>query len=326
MQRCLLSITNMIYTIENNYLKASITSLGATLTSLINKRTNRDIVLGFNNEEEYLANRGPYFGTTVARNANRIRNASFTINGIAYNLEKNDNGNNLHSGGYSCFRHFELDSKSDTSITFKMHINNLEDLFPGNFDLYVKYELNDDKLRIIFTGLSDQDTLFNVTNHTYFNLDGGLNDILNHEMKIYTDKVSYGDSMCISTDKTLDVTNTSFDFKDFRSIGDNIKRNHENLQSGGIDHNFEFSGFDFKEMVSIRNKDTQVDIYSDMPCTQVYTGNCIGDVKGKNDYLSFYGIAVEPQYHPDAINLERFDKPILKANIKTSHVIEYHIH
>ena len=317
----------MFYTLENNYLKIEVTSLGATLTKFIEKSTNTDIVLGFDTEEEYITNRGVFLGTTVARNANRIGNGKFTINDEEFTLALNDGPNNLHSGeGISC-KELELIEKTDNSLTFGYMLEDGYDGFPGNLDFKVKYELKDNTLVLTFIGLSDKDTIFNVTNHSYFNLDGCKNNVLNHELKLYTDKVAIGDENTLALNKTRDVKGTAFDFLDFRKVGDNINLGDDNLSVGGIDHNYSFETLDDKKLLTLRNDTLSLTMYSDLPDLQVYTSNCLGDRKGKNglEYHKYWGIALEPQYYPNAINYDSFIKPILKANEEVKHHIVYEV-
>lgn len=317
----------MLYTIENDHLIVEVSSLGATITKFIDKSTNTDIVLGFDTEEEYITNRDVYIGTTIARSANRIGSGKFTIGDKEYNLVLNDGPNNLHSGeGISCKELTLYDLTKDT-ITFSYTLEDGYDGFPGNLFLKIKYELIAHKLVITFTGISDKDTIFNVTNHSYFNLDGGKNDALNHELKVNTNKVAVGDQNTLALDKTRDVTGTAFDFLDFRKVGDNIKLGDDNLSVGGIDHNYSFETLGHKELLTLRNDTLSLTMSSDLPDLQVYTSNCLGDRKGKNgtEYHKYWGIALEPQFYPNAINYGGFIKPILKANEEIRHHIVYEL-
>ena len=313
----------MLYRIENENLILEVSSIGATITKFIDKKTNTDIVLGFNEEEKYNPDLSPYFGTTVARNANRIGESKFELNGVTYNLVPNNGPNNLHSNGGTCFKEFKLIDKTDSSLTFTIDMLDSEDGFPGNCNLIVKYELVYNKLNLTFTGKADKDTIFNVTNHSYFNLDGGVNDVLNHEVLIHTDKVALNDENGMASDKIIDVKGTSFDFTTYTKVGDNFNLKHENLASGGIDHNYVFENLDFKKLIEVRNNSLKLTVSSDLPGVQVYTACTIGDVKGKQDYHSYYGIAIEPQYYPNGINYQDILKPIIKANQKVEHRIEY---
>lgn len=317
----------MLYTIENNKLKVTVASTGALLQSFVLKELNRDIVLGFDNEQDYIDNHSGHIGVTVGRSSNRIGNASFTLNGETYKLDANNGPNNLHSGQGVSYKEFTLKEKSDTSLVLTYFSKDLEDGFPGNLDISVKYELNDDKLRITFDGLSDKDTIFNMTNHSYFNLDGATNDALSHEMKLYSDKVAVNDENGMATSIVRIVNDTAFDFREYHVIKDNLALDNRNLSGGGIDHNYVFENLEPKKMVSLRNKDIELTISSDLPGCQIYTANFLGNLKAKNGitYQNYYGVAIEPQYYPNSINYSEFLKPILKANEKVSHYIEYEV-
>lgn len=313
----------MLYSIENEKIKIEVSTIGATLTKFIDKKTNTDIVLGFNDEKDYNPTISPYFGTTVGRNANRIGNCKFELNGETYTLVNNDHGNNLHSNGGCCFKEFELLEKTDSSLLFSIDMKDTEDGFPGNCNLKVKYELVDNKLDLTFEGISDKDTIFNITNHSYFNLDGGINDALNHKVTIYADKVALDDENGMASDKVIDVKGTSFDFTSEKVLKDNLALNHPNLVLGGIDHNYVVENMEFKKLVKLSNDKLKLTISSDLPDVQVYTACSFGKINGKHEYSQYYGIAVEPQFYPNGINYNGLLKPIIKANEITSHRIEY---
>ena len=320
-------VFNMLYTIENNKLKVTILSLGATINSFIDKETNTDMVLGFDKEEDYLQNRGPYLGATVGRYANRISKGTFSIKGIEYHTPINDKVNTLHGGEGFSFKEFSLKDKTENSVTFVFFSKDGDDGFPGNIDLEVKYELIENKLLISYSAISDKETVLNLTNHSYFNLDGGKKDIKDHELRVYTDRVALLDENGLSTDVTKRVDGTSFDFREFKKINDNFLKLDDNLSGGGIDHNFVFETLDMKKLVTIQNDKLRVTISSDLPDVQIYTSNFLGNIKGKYgiDYHNYYGVAIEPQYYPNSINYIEYLKPIIKANTEVKHFIEYKV-
>lgn len=313
----------MLHRIENEKIILEVSSIGATITKFIDKKTGTDIVLGFDDEADYTPSKSPYFGTTVARNANRIGESKFELNGVTYNLVPNNGPNNLHSNGGTCFKEFNLVSKTNTSLEFDINMLDGEDGFPGNLKLTVIYELIDNKLKLTYKGLADKDTIFNVTNHSYFNLNGGISDVRDHEVQIYTDKVALNDSNGMASDKVINVNGTSFDFTTLRKVGPNFDLKHENLASGGIDHNYVFENMNFKKLITIKDGSLSLTVSSDLPGVQVYTACTIGDIKGKRDYHSYYGIAIEPQFYPNSINYSDILKPIIKANNCVIHTIEY---
>lgn len=165
--------------INSNGLIAKLTNLGAILVSLFvpDKNGNLDdVVLGFDSLDKYLTNDICYFGSTIGRNSNRVKNASFMLNDVTYNLDKNERKkNNLHSGFNPYNKriwNYSLD-KSNNSISFNLISPDGDQGFPGEFNITVKYTLTDDnELKINYHGKSTKDTIANMTNHSYFNLSG----------------------------------------------------------------------------------------------------------------------------------------------------------
>lgn len=169
-----------LFTLTNsNNMKALITNFGAILVSLFvpDKNGNlNDVVLGFDTLEKYLTNDVCYFGSTIGRNSNRVKNASFVLNGITYNLDKNEREkNNLHSGFNSYNKRLWTYSinESNNSISFNLISPDGDQGFPGEFSIAVTYTLTDNNELIInYNGKSTKDTIANMTNHSYFNLSG----------------------------------------------------------------------------------------------------------------------------------------------------------
>ena len=169
-----------LFTLTNsNNLTAKLTNFGAVLVSLFvpDKNGNlADVVLGFDTLEKYFTNDICYFGSTIGRNSNRIKNSSFTLNGLTYNLDKNErNKNNLHSG-FNCYNKRLWDysiNETNNSISFNLNSPDGDQGFPGKFNITVIYTLTDNnELKIEYNGTSNEDTIANMTNHSYFNLCG----------------------------------------------------------------------------------------------------------------------------------------------------------
>ena len=313
----------MIYTIENEYLKAQVAELGATLVKLIDKASGQDLVLGFESEEEYLANSGPNLGATIGRNANRIGEARFKLNGREYKLSVNDNMNQLHGGGINgfAFRKWEVKDLEKDKITLSYFSKDGEEGFPGNLTTNVTYSLDKDSLIFSFEGESDEDTLFNITNHSYFTL--GEEIILEDELYVTTDRYSPVDEFSLTKDEVKDVKGSPYDFTSFRKMKDNLCRLER-----GIDNNYVWENFEDKLMASFRNEKLQLNVYSDLPDMHVYTAYYLGGEKGKYGitYKPYQGIALECQYFPNGINYgEKYLLPILKKGEKMSHYIRYEI-
>ena len=320
----------MIYIIENEILCAKISTIGATLMSLIYKPKDIDIVMGFDNEIDYITNSGAYFGVTVGRNANRIKNGNLKINDQIYKLPINDPPNSLHSGvGSFSLRPFKVKEIKEDSITLMIKDGDMYSGYPGNLDFEVKYELNDDELLYSFKGISDKDSIFNITNHSYFNLNGSKENIFNHDLKINTDKVAMIDENGMSANRIIDVSNTGFDFREFRNIKESFDTKEENFTKGGIDHDYIFNNLEDKKMGSIRNNILQLDVESDLPTLHVYTSNLIEHIDGKNNqpYFQYWGICLECYYNLNGLNYDNRNilVPLIKANEETNHYIKYRI-
>ena len=278
----------MIYTIENEFLIAKISSLGATLVSLIHKKSGVDIVLGYDDEQSYL----------------------------------------LHSGVSDfSFRAFDVRNIKKDEITLNIKDGDMSGGFPGNLILSVNYRLEGNNLIFSFIGLSDKDSILNVTNHSYFNLNGGKENLYNHFLQINTDKMSLNDNDGMATDKVIDVRGTGFDFTSLTNIKDNFDKNEDNFSNGGIDHNYIFGNLEDKEVAILKNDKLSLTVTSDLPCVHVYTSNFIDELDGKYGlkYHKHWGICLECDYYPNGINYKDVLAPIIKANEEVKHYIKYTI-
>ncbi len=311
---------------------AELLNYGAILRKLI-LPDGCDVVLGYEKIEDYFVN-GPYYGTTVARNANRIGGSAFDLNGKHYELEKNDNGhNNLHSGSETLAKKtWEIASESDNSVTFSYDSPAMDMGFPGNCKITVTYTLTDSNALVIdYTGDSDEDTIFNPTNHSYFNLNGqDGSTILEHKIMIDADTFTYADEESIPDGTIREVAGTPMDFTEAHVIGERIEEDYDVLKfASGYDHNYclnldtvepEFSqpGMDvfFAAAVESPESGRKMDVYTSLPGLQLYVGNYMQPeeiMKNGKNFVRRGGIALESQYFPNAINIPAFEQPILKA-------------
>ncbi len=320
-----------IFTLENaNGTIAKISTLGAVLVSLFTKdREGKfcDIVLGYDEVEQYEKNK-PGFGATIGRNANRIRNASFSLNGKQYVLEKNDGNNNLHSG-FSGYQHriWEAKEKETTlgdSIEFCYHSLDKDQGSPGNLDVSVSYTLTeDDRLILHYKGTADEDTVLNMTNHSYFNLAGhDSGDVLKQKVTIYADYFTASDKEFIPTGEILSVKGTPMDFNISKEIGMDIESNYEAIVLGkGYDHNWILKKEENEKICLAAKMEEEVSgrflkVYTDLPGMQFYTANFLdGTERGKGGcyYQKRSGACFESQYYPDSVNKKEFPSVILKA-------------
>lgn len=313
-----------LYTITNaNGMKAIVSDFGAVLVSLFVPDKDgklRDVVWGYDKVLGY-ENNGVYLGSTIGRNANRIGKAKYTLNGKEYELEKNDGQNNLHGGfdGYNA-RMWQCElNEDDNAVTFTLESKDMDQGFPGNAKIAVTYILTDDnEIKITYKASADKDTIFNMTNHSYFNLDGETSDsVLEHEVFIDADAYTEADNESIPTGKIINVDNTPMDFRKYRVIGKDIDEDYEQLRfGGGYDHNWVLNKTDgpVASMRSLNSK-IKMEVYTDLPGMQLYTGNFLAGEEGKNGkkYARRSASCFETQYFPDAINHDNFKAPVFKA-------------
>ena len=320
-----------LFTICNlNGIQAKVTNFGAILVSLFVPNKNGkldDVVLGFDSLEKYFNNDICYFGSTVGRNSNRVKNASFVLNGITYNLDKNEREkNNLHSGfnPYNNRLGDYLINEENNSVSFNLIRPDMDQGFPGEFNVTVTYSLDNDKnLKIEYLGTSTKDTIANMTNHSYFNLSGhNSGTAMNHELYINADKYVEVDNELIPTGELKDVSNTPMDFRIPTKIGLRINDNFKQFEyTGGYDHSFVINksnnGIEKIAVLSDKISGRTMEVYTDSIGVQFYTGNFIENniIIGKENciYKNRCGICLETGFLPNSMNQPNFVSPILKS-------------
>ena len=310
-----------LYTITDGRIKAELTDHGATLARLFvpDRQGNvADVVLGFDHPDAYTAS-DTFFGATIGRNSNRVGGAGFTMNGKKYSMDANDNGvNNLHSGNaYYKNRMWQVESHDESSICFRLESPDGDQGFPGNAVIRVTYALENSDLRITYDAVCDQDTVFNLTNHSYFNLAGhdkpelSINQILQMNATFFNPD----DAMSIPTGELRSVEGTPMDFRTPKAIGRDIGQDYDalNLQ-GGYDHNFEVKG-EVCATVTDPVSGRVMEVLTDCPGIQFYCGNFLKDVPGKDGVIYCYrgGFCLETQYYPDSVNHPEWPQPFTKA-------------
>ena len=300
---------------------AEITNYGATLVSLAvaGKSGQPDnIILGYDNIEDYLTD-SFYLGSTVGRFANRIAGAGFTLNGKTYFLDKND-GNNSNHGGFNGFNTKVFDYEiRDDKLILSCESKDGEGGFPGNILFTVTYSFaGNDELSIEFSVVSDMETIFNPTNHAYFNLSGKKETVLNHKLKVFSDSYVETNDEFIPTGKINSLhDNPAFDFRDYRGISELMPLKNEIIQ-GYNTYFISNSNKKIKLLASLADSESgrQVDIYSSMPGVQIYTGDYLTE-----PHQPFAGICLEAQFYPDGINHSNFETCILKPEEEVKHHI-----
>ena len=307
-----------IFTLENaRALRATITNLGGRVVSLLVPDKNgilRDVVLGFENVEDYLPeNHRSDFGAVIGRYANRLNNGQITIDGKTYQLPQNDGKNCLHGGpdGWQ-YRIFNVEEVSDHRLVLSLVSEDGDSGFPGNVCARVTCTLTDDNaLEIDYEAVTDSDTVINLTNHSYFNLNGDAStDILNHLLTIDADRYTPIDKTFIPTGELATVEGTPMDFRRPKPIGCDINADFEQLRIGrGYDHNWVLNtkGDDSRPCARLESPLTGItmEVYTTEPGMQVYTGNFLdGTVTGKGGvvYQQRCAVCLETQKFPDSPN------------------------
>lgn len=295
---------------------------GCTITSIniLNKEEKLiDVCLGYKTIEEYEENIS-YIGAVVGRHANRIKEGKFILNGVEYELSVNNGPNHLH-GGIKGFDKFLWNHTiSENSITFFRLSKHLEEGYPGELDVEVKYEFNNDReLKISYYATTDSETIVNLTNHCYFNLNGeNKGDILGHTLKLNSSRFTENDNNCLPTGKILDVKDSPFDFREEKAIGKDINNDNIQLKNGlGYDHNFILdSNEDLKHVGLIKGNKSgiEMNIYTTCPGVQFYSGNVLEGETGKSGtiYDKRYGLCLETQYFPNSLECKNFPSVIIK--------------
>jgi len=322
------------YTLTNkNNVQVKITNYGGTITSWTTPDRNGNkssIVLGFDNLQGYLAH-PPYFGALIGRYGNRIANGKFTLNGKTYTLATNNGKNALH-GGLKGFDKVVWDATPSADNTASLTLNYLskdgEEGYPGNLNATVKYTLTDaDELEIEYTAKTDKATPVNLTNHSYFNLTGDVNNtILNETLQIDADRYTPVDTTLIPTGKLEPVAGTPFDFRQPHKIGERIDQ-----VPGGYDHNFVLNGGGSVRRVATLTDSLsgrKLEVYSDQPGLQFYTGNFLdgtiktSDGKPINKHAA---LCLETQHFPDSPNQPGFPSTILQPGTSYHTVTRYKV-
>ena len=316
-----------LYTMENAAgMELKLTDYGASLVSLkVKDRTGekRDVVLGYDDVEGY-ENGAIFLGATVGRNANRIRGAAFELGGKKYTLDANENGNNLHSG-YDFYnkRLWEVKQSDTKSITFALFSPDGDQGYPGDVRIEVSYTLTDEnEVRISYRGIPSEDTILNLTNHSYFNLNGhDAGTLEQHKVQILADFYTENNNECLPTGVIATVEGTPMDFREPHEIMERIDADFVQLKNGsGYDHNWIPNGYQ-KDMVrkcaEAVGEETgiRMAVYSDQPGVQFYSGNFLdGIVKGKNGtvYGRRSGFCFETQGFPNATAYGHFPSAVLR--------------
>lgn len=316
------------YILRNaNGMEITFTNYGQRIVSLHVPDKNgdfEDVVLGYGTLNEFVEKRN-YYGSVIGRYGNRIGKGTFKIGDTTYDLVKNNGENHLH-GGTKGFESvvWIVDGFSENSIAFSRVSPDMEEGYPGNLSIKVKYTLNDNnELKINYKATTDKPTVVNLTNHSFFNLKGeGNGDVTDHIMMINADGFTPVDNGLIPTGKIDPVAGTPFDFTTPKTIGSDINSDFEQLKIGkGYDHNYVINnepktadGLKLAAKVTEPASGRTLDVYTSEPGVQFYTGNFLNgsDIGKTGKPYPFRGsFCLETQHYPDSPNKPDFPSTLL---------------
>jgi aldose 1-epimerase len=316
-----------IYTLKSGELVVNLTDYGARIVSLKAKdRVGRfaDVALGYDSVGGYVAEgtTKTYFGAIVGRYGNRIRAGKFSVDGKGYQVPPNNNGNALHGGPHGFDDRMWTGAIIPDGVEMSLVSKDGDMGFPGTLTVHVRYTLVGSALHINYDATTDKDTVVNLTNHTYFNLDGeGSGTILDEVLEINADEYTPVDAGLIPVGGPKPVAGTPFDFRKPTAIRARINDANEQLKiAGGYDHNWILRGKNGEMKEAARVYDPKsgrvLTVSTTQPGVQFYSGNFLdGSFKGKAGmaYLKNSGLCLETQHYPDSPNQPAFPTTELKA-------------
>lgn len=307
-----------LYTISNcQGASVTVSDFGGIIQSLIIpdiRGKMDDVVLGFDTLKQYFDDTA-FIGAMIGRYANRIRNASFTLNNIEWNLEANERRNHLHGGKAGFHKQLWNAEIGEKGLMLQYESPHLESGFPGTLNVSVLYSLNEDNcLRLDITAVSDRDTVCCITNHSYFNL-SGTGSTRNHLFQINAQEHTPFGTDLLPIGDVESIADTALDYREPKAL------TYDDLDANYVlepDRDFCASVFD---PVSGR----KMILRADMPALQFYAGGALHADGGKHgrSYGPCDGFCLEPQHFPDSPNLPQFPSSVLRAGEVYHHVFEY---
>ena len=328
-----------LYTLQEGDLTMQVTNFGARVVTLWtpDKAGNyADIVLGYNNIDNYTNNPGERFlGAVVGPYANRIANGTYTIGDETYNFPQNNNGQTLHGGlkGLDMVV-WDVDTVTANSIVLSYLRPDGDEGMPGNLKIVMTYTLTpENEFRVDYLAETDKTTHVNISHHSFFNLKGEANGTINdHILYINASKTTPVDSKLIPTGEIAEVEGTPFDFRQAKAIGQDVDVENEQLKNGaGYDHNWILDRQTENELELAASvlepaSGRYMEVWTDQPALQFYGGNFFdGTTCGKYGRTLNYreSIALETQKYPDTPNHPDFPSTLLNPGEKYTHVCVY---
>lgn len=313
-----------LYELRNARMTVCVTDIGAALVSCV--IDGRDVALGYDTAEEYLTRSGN-MGATVGRYANRIRGGCFTLHGITYRLPRNRPPHCLHGGKVGFHQKlWHVAHCTESAITLELFSPDGDQGFPGDLTVTATYCLEGTTLGITYAAVSDADTVCSLANHSYWNLAGhsaGHAALCQHVFTVPSAERCELDGDTVPTGRLCQVEETVFDLRRGVRLGD-VLDDPALKPTGGFDHPYALPG-KWGYAASVRCDDMTMEVWTDAPCMQVYSGNGLPPVFGKNgaQYGPQTGFCLETQQYPDAPNCPAFSSAVLYAGEKKIYRTEY---
>ena len=321
--------TVMAFKLKDGANEATILNLGGIIQSLkvADKNGNLvDVILGYNDVAGY-ERTGGYLGALIGRYGNRIEKGHLVIDGEEYNLYCNDRGNHLHGGRNGFDKklwNYVFEGHDGNTLALSIVSPDGEENYPGNLRVQVRYTFVDGELKIEYAAMSDKKTAINMTNHAYFNLDGeGSGNVLDTFLQIDADRVTPTDETLIPHGEFKDVEGTPFDFRKPHRIGERIGDTDDDdiRYGGGYDINFVCNkpAGTYAKIADAESEKSGIamEVFTDMPAVQLYTGNGLSQ-NGKSAYYNRnYGFCLETQFIPNGVNCPSYaalGDPIFEKN------------
>lgn len=327
-----------LYTLKNGFITMQVTNYGGRVVSLWMpdfKGSYDDIVLGYDNIDRYINNKGErYLGAVVGRCANRIGGGSFTLDGKKYELYKNAGENTLHGGEFGVDRVvWDVKSVTDNAIVLHTVLPDGMDGFPGNLDITMTYTLTpDNEFRIDYLATTDAPTVCNLSHHSFFNLKGeGNGSIFDHELSINGKLITVIDKNLVPTGRFISVKDTPMNFMNSKAIGKDFNVYHPQMANGnGYDFNWVLNKpigeMGFAASVLEPESGRVMEVFTDQPGMQFYSGNFFdGKTMGKygKPLRTHESFALETQMFPDSPNQENFPSVVLRPGEEYHHTCIY---
>ncbi|SFU18305.1 aldose 1-epimerase [Algoriphagus locisalis] len=321
------------YTLENGNMQVELTNFGGIISRIYAPDKNgkrENIVLALENVPDYFTKNGPYLGAAIGRYANRIGGASVELDGETFHITKNNGANTLHGGakGFGVKVWKPEIYKREDAVGVKMTYLSVdgEEGFPGNLLTTLWMELTaDNELKLLFESTTDKMTVVNLTNHSYFNLNGITGDVRDHEVQIFADAITPGGPGQIPTGEIKSIAGTPFDFQTPKNLGVQLDALGE-----GFDHNYvtkRENSSELKKIAIVKHPASGrvLQVFSTAPGLQFYTANHVRNFAGADGktYQPHWALCMEPQAWPDSPNKPTFPSTSLAPGEKHVHEIVY---